>query len=237
MDGCSVDASIIRIPTDVVEGSDDAFNSAHGVGDDAHRSSEECCDNEEIHSENDSEDGDTRPFQDADQDPSSGTEGDSGDDLPGDRTSVPSFDESQLLARCIADFGTKTLPGSATTIAVAVVLIMSFIAAHGLPWSAVDDLLKLVEALFGFQKCGLPQSKCLLRKLWSAKCDSVSTVWQAARHFWRQNPPDLQFLPEYCEDVGRKKQGHIFFHSGCRNAAFQHYRNGSLVSCWRTSAS
>ncbi|KAL1446704.1 hypothetical protein MTO96_028757 [Rhipicephalus appendiculatus] len=198
MDGCSVDASAIRVPTDVLEGSDDAFNSAHGGGDDAHRSSEECGDNEEIHSENDSEDDDTRPFQDADQDPSSGTEGDSGDDLrgdrtsvdqdpssgtegdsgddlPGDRTSVPSFDESQLLARCIADFGTKTLPGSATTIAVAVVLIMSFIAAHGLPWSAVDDLLKLVEALFGFQKCGLPQSKYLLRKLWSAKCDSVGT--------------------------------------------------------------
>ncbi|KAL1454736.1 hypothetical protein MTO96_043681 [Rhipicephalus appendiculatus] len=156
MDGCSVDASIIRVPTDVLEGSDDAFKSAHGGGDDAHRSSEECCDNEEIHSENDSEDDDTRPFQDADQDPSSGTEGDSGDDLrgdrtsvdqdpssategdsgddlPGDRTSVPSFDESQLLPRCIADFRRKTLPGSATTIAVAVVLIMSIIAAHGLP--------------------------------------------------------------------------------------------------------
>ncbi|XP_049516681.1 uncharacterized protein LOC125942543 isoform X1 [Dermacentor silvarum] len=50
---------------------------------------------------------------------------------------------------------------------------MSFIAAHGLPWSAVDDLLKLVDALFGFQRSGLPQSKYLLRKLWSAKCASV----------------------------------------------------------------
>lgn len=151
---------------------DDSFNSAHVVSDDEHPSFEECSDNDENHLESDSE-GDTGRFRD--QDASSGTEGDSGDDLLGERTSVPSFDESQLLAKCIADFGTKTLPGSATTIAVAVVLIMSFIAAHGLPWSAVDDLLKLVEALLGSQGSGLPQSKYLLRKLWSAKCDSVST--------------------------------------------------------------
>ncbi|KAL1429301.1 hypothetical protein MTO96_016458 [Rhipicephalus appendiculatus] len=172
----SAGTSPIRVPVEVQEGSDadadDSFNSAHVVSDDEHPSPEECSDNDESHLDSDSE-GDTGCFRD--QDASSGTEGDSGDDLPGDRTSVPSFDESQLLAKCIADFGTKTLPGSATTIAVAVVLIMSFIAAHGLPWSAVDDLLKLVEALFGFQGCGLPQSKYLLRKLWSAKCDSVST--------------------------------------------------------------
>ncbi|XP_075735380.1 uncharacterized protein LOC142776150 [Rhipicephalus microplus] len=192
-DGCSVDTSSIGVRTEVPEGSDDFFNSAHGVGDNAYQSPEECPDNESNHSENDSEDGDTRPFRDTDQDPSSGTEEDSGDylcgdgasvnrdqnpgaegDISGDRSSVPSFDESELLARCIADFGTKTLPGSATTIAVAIVLIMSFIAAHGLSWSDVDDLLKLVEALFGFEKCGLPQSKYLLRKLWSANCDSVS---------------------------------------------------------------
>ncbi|KAL3171890.1 hypothetical protein MRX96_013469 [Rhipicephalus microplus] len=189
-DGCSVDTSSIGVRTEVPEGSDDFFNSAHGVGDNAYQSPEEY--NESNHSENDSEDGDTRPFRDTDQDPSSGTAEDSGDylcgdgasvnrdqnpgaegDISGDRSSVPSFDESELLARCVADFGTKTLPGSATTIAVAIVLIMSFIAAHGLSWSAVDDLLKLVEALFGFEKCGLPQSKYLLRKLWSAKCDSV----------------------------------------------------------------
>lgn len=63
---------------------------------------------------------------------------------------MPPFDESELLAKCIAYFGTKTLPGSSTTLAVAIVLIMSFIIAHGLPWSAVDDLLKLVKALCGF---------------------------------------------------------------------------------------
>ncbi|KAH8036184.1 hypothetical protein HPB51_019417 [Rhipicephalus microplus] len=184
--GCSVDTSSIGVRTEVLEGSDDSFNSAQGVGGNAYQSPEECPDNESNHSENDSEDRDTRPFRDTDQDPSSGTEEDSGDylcedgasvdrdqnpgaegDISGDRSSVPSFEESDLLARCVADFGTKTLPGSATTIAVAIVLIMSFIAAHGLSWSAVDDLLKLLEALFGREKCGLPQLKYLLRKLWA----------------------------------------------------------------------
>ncbi|KAL3188129.1 hypothetical protein MRX96_024094 [Rhipicephalus microplus] len=129
-DGCSVYTSSIGVRTEVPEGSDDFFNSAHGVGDNAYQSPEECPDNESNHSENDSEDGDTRPFRDTDQDPSSGTEEDSGDylcgdgasvnrdqnpgaegDISGDRSSVPSFDESELLARCVADFGTKKTSG------------------------------------------------------------------------------------------------------------------------------
>ncbi|KAH7940608.1 hypothetical protein HPB49_002477 [Dermacentor silvarum] len=134
----------------------------------------ESSDDEALDSDNDSVDESSRapPYRDGEDEEStsSSSEDDRRGDLPCDSTVIPPFDDSQLLAKCIADFGTKTLPGSTTTIAVAIVLIMSFIAAHGLPWSAVDDLLKLVDALFGFQRCGLPQSKYLLRKLWSAKC-------------------------------------------------------------------
>lgn len=54
---------------------------------------------------------------------------------------VPVFDDAELLAQCVTDFGTKTLPGSTTTVAAAVFLIMSFVVAHGLTWSAVNDLL------------------------------------------------------------------------------------------------
>ncbi|XP_064467922.1 uncharacterized protein LOC135378756 [Ornithodoros turicata] len=83
---------------------------------------------------------------------------------------VPVFDDAELLAQCVRDFGDKTLPGSSTTVASAVVLIMSFIVAHGLTWSAAEDLLKLVDSLFGSNASGLPQSKYLLRKLWAPKC-------------------------------------------------------------------
>ncbi|KAL3189041.1 hypothetical protein MRX96_003187 [Rhipicephalus microplus] len=87
-DGCSADTSSIGLRTEVPEGSDDAFNSVHGVSDNAYQSPEECPDNESNHSENDSEDGDTRPFRDTDQDPSYGAEEDSGDYLCGNGTSV-----------------------------------------------------------------------------------------------------------------------------------------------------
>lgn len=100
-------------------------------------------------------------------------EGHANRDEPDSDIPVPAFDETELLAGCVADFGSKTLPGSKTTIAAAVVLIMSFVVAHGLPWTAVNDLLKLVDALFGFENCGLPTTKYLLRKLWLPKCAAV----------------------------------------------------------------
>ncbi|XP_064476236.1 uncharacterized protein LOC135390212 [Ornithodoros turicata] len=95
------------------------------------------------------------------------------DDPQDDNSGVPEFDETDLFARCTAEFGTRTLPGSNTTVAVGIVLIMSFIVAQGLPWTAVDDLLNLVDALFGFKNSGLPRTKYLLRKLWAPKYASV----------------------------------------------------------------
>ncbi|KAK8767672.1 hypothetical protein V5799_005547 [Amblyomma americanum] len=46
-------------------------------------------------------------------------------------------------------------------------MIVAFVVAHGLPWDTVDGLLRLIDALFGFNGNVLPKSKYLLRKLWS----------------------------------------------------------------------
>ncbi|KAH7974577.1 hypothetical protein HPB49_017064 [Dermacentor silvarum] len=92
---------------------------------------------------------------------------------------VPQFHDTELLAQCVRHFGNKTLPSSSTTLAEAVVLIMAFVVAHGLTWSAVDDLLKLVDALFGHRPSGLPRSKYLFRKLWAPKCEQI-----AQRHYY-----------------------------------------------------
>lgn len=86
---------------------------------------------------------------------------------------VPQFHDTELLAQCVRHFGNKTLPSSSTTLAEAVVLIMAFVVAHGLTWSAVHDLLKLVDALFGHRPSGLPRSKYLFRKLWAPKCEQI----------------------------------------------------------------
>nr|XP_050026874.2 uncharacterized protein LOC126522173 isoform X1 [Dermacentor andersoni] len=80
---------------------------------------------------------------------------------------VPPIDVAQALATALREYGTGTLPGSTTTKAAAVVMILAFVVAHGLPWDTVDGLLRLIEALFGFQGDMLPRSKYLLRKLWN----------------------------------------------------------------------
>lgn len=44
---------------------------------------------------------------------------------------------------------------------------MSFITAHGLSWSALDDLLGIINLLFGPDT--LPRTKHMFRKLWACK--------------------------------------------------------------------
>ncbi|KAH7974811.1 hypothetical protein HPB49_019826 [Dermacentor silvarum] len=85
------------------------------------------------------------------------------DSVPSDP--VPPIDVAQALATAIREYGTATLPGSTTTKAGAIVMILSFVVTHGLPCDTVDSLLRLIEALFGFEGDMLPRSKYLLRKL------------------------------------------------------------------------
>lgn len=59
------------------------------------------------------------------------------------------FDSASAFATCLDEYGDETLPSLTTTKAMAIVLIMAFVVAHNLPWTALDDLLRLIDALFG----------------------------------------------------------------------------------------
>lgn len=84
-----------------------------------------------------------------------------------DQEALPAFEEAEFLAGCLKEFGNDTLPNSPTRKADAIAMIMSFAVGHGLTWSCVEDLLKLINSLFGSD--ALPRTKYLLRKLWSPK--------------------------------------------------------------------
>ncbi|EEC06270.1 hypothetical protein IscW_ISCW003691 [Ixodes scapularis] len=57
------------------------------------------------------------------------------------------------------DLCDETLPGSTTTNASAIILLMSFLTAYGLSWCALDDQLRLIDTLFGSKENMLPNSK------------------------------------------------------------------------------
>ncbi|XP_064464144.1 uncharacterized protein LOC135375344 [Ornithodoros turicata] len=88
-------------------------------------------------------------------------------ETPADEESLPAFEEAELLAGCLREFGDETLPNSPTTKAEAIAMIMSFAVGHSLTWTCIEDLLKLVNLLFGSDV--LPRTKYLLRKLWKPK--------------------------------------------------------------------
>lgn len=91
-----------------------------------------------------------------------------GDEPSPDEPHLPSFfDSANAFAACLDEYGDETLPNSTTTKAMAIVLIMAFVVAHNLPWTALDDLLRLIDALFGSKRGLLPTSKYLFRKLWA----------------------------------------------------------------------
>lgn len=62
-------------------------------------------------------------------------------------------------------FDDVPLPGSGTTVMMAIVLLASFVIAHALSWTALDDLLCIMNAIFGC--IAMPPSKYLFRKLWN----------------------------------------------------------------------
>ncbi|KAG0421942.1 hypothetical protein HPB47_002201 [Ixodes persulcatus] len=62
-------------------------------------------------------------------------------------------------------FDDVPLPGSGTTVMMAIVLLASFVIAHALSWAALDDLLCIMNAIFGC--IAMPPSKYLFRKLWN----------------------------------------------------------------------
>ncbi|KAG0434150.1 hypothetical protein HPB47_019318 [Ixodes persulcatus] len=91
---------------------------------------------------------------------------------PRDFVSVTTEDE--LMEKCFAQFGTSTLPHSSTTTACAVAMLMSLVHAHNFTWTALDDILKVVNKMFGQEEDVLPGTKYLFRKLWARKTSAVS---------------------------------------------------------------
>lgn len=75
---------------------------------------------------------------------------------------VPLADAHEALKAALDEYGDETLPGSTTKEAAAIIMILAFAAAHGLPWDTVNGLLRLTNALFGFRGNILPRSKYLL---------------------------------------------------------------------------
>lgn len=81
--------------------------------------------------------------------------------------------ESDLIKRCIEEFGNETLPNSTMTKVSAVAMLMSFVSTHNLSWSALDDLVKLVNGCLGTTNA-IPGSKYLFRKLWAPRTAQLS---------------------------------------------------------------
>ncbi|KAH6930649.1 hypothetical protein HPB50_016163 [Hyalomma asiaticum] len=75
------------------------------------------------------------------------SDGETGEEAADPRCTL--LDESELLASEFAEFGSETLPGSPTTKVAAIIMIMAFVITHGLSWVALDDLLGLIDGLFG----------------------------------------------------------------------------------------
>lgn len=102
-------------------------------------------------------------------------------------------DEADLLSRAFRDIGDDTLPNSPTKKSEALAMIMTFITAHNLPWTAVDDLLSMVNALFGASEV-LPRSTYLFRKLWKGKKKNVEK-----HHYYCDNcVASVNEIDEHC---------------------------------------
>lgn len=91
-----------------------------------------------------------------------------------DGSSRPAAADS--LKGCLEQFEHETLPGSSTRTSEAMAMIMTFISTNGLSWSALDDLVRIINALFG--KNVLPGTKYLFRKLWAHK------LQRATHHYY-----------------------------------------------------
>ncbi|XP_064463261.1 uncharacterized protein LOC135378385 [Ornithodoros turicata] len=80
-------------------------------------------------------------------------------------------DVGSVASSLVSEFEGATLPNGTVTKAAALALIMSFITSHGLTWDALDNLLRIINVLFGSDV--LPRTKHLMRKLWACKLENA----------------------------------------------------------------
>ncbi|KAL1474348.1 hypothetical protein MTO96_038039 [Rhipicephalus appendiculatus] len=104
-----------------------------------------------------------------DDDESGTSEYDCSDDDDHDATSPCNDDET--FPTWFQQHGHKKLPNSNVTSAGAIASVISFAVSHGLTWSALGDLTKLINLLLGAD--AFPRSKFILRQLWAKKVEDT----------------------------------------------------------------
>ncbi|XP_077500036.1 uncharacterized protein LOC144110817 [Amblyomma americanum] len=125
--------------------------------------------------------------------------------------------EREFLASDFVELEAAILPGSTTTKAAAIIMIMAFVVTHGLTWEALNDLLRLIDGLFGCKGDALPRSKFVFRKLWSSRmerlvkrffyCDTCGSVLVSVPGMSSTRCPDCDVSTELCV---LKARGHFF---------------------------
>lgn len=105
----------------------------------------------------------------ADDDESDTSEYDCSDD--GDHDATGPFNDDETLPTWFQQHGHEKLPNSNVTKAGAIASVVSFAVSHGLTWSALGDLTKLINLLLGAN--ALPRSKFILRQLWAKKVEDT----------------------------------------------------------------
>ncbi|KAG0436859.1 hypothetical protein HPB47_017724, partial [Ixodes persulcatus] len=97
------------------------------------------------------------------------TQSESGNAEEGTRSASFLLDDDGLLQRCLAEFGSATLPHSTTTKAAAVAMLLSIASAHRVTWTLLEHILEFVDMLYGATTHVLPRSKYMFRKLWCSR--------------------------------------------------------------------
>lgn len=139
-------------------------------------------------------------------------------------------EEDEVLTACLEEFGDDVLPNCSTTKAAALTMITSFVVAHGLTWTALDDLLSMINCMFAPAMDTLPRSKHLFRKLWSSKVKDVITY-----HYYCEvctSPLDeTEEEKLYCPICNKHLVKKQLKESGCFFVLFDmHHQIGQVVS-------
>ncbi|XP_050034498.1 uncharacterized protein [Dermacentor andersoni] len=126
------------------------------------------------------------------------------------------FEEAQSESgdnRQFSGFSVETLPGSQVTKAGAIAAVMAYAIAHGLTWTALGDLSKLINFLFGASV--LPRSEYMFRKLWSNEAEEVLRYYYVCETCSAVMTPQGKMAQcQICEHTERlqalKEQGSFF---------------------------
>lgn len=87
----------------------------------------------------------------------------------------PQMSEDEIVSSSFSKLPTEKIPNLGTSKAGATAMAMSFCVAHGLTWTALGDLAKLVNNIAGMEV--LPRSQYMFRKLWVTQKNDLVQYW------------------------------------------------------------